>query len=174
MKSEEDRVALWDGLLNGGINSMATDGSCTDFAMKLAGRTIHDVSGGHHGIETRMGITYGEAVVKRGMSLEQFVDVTSTNAARIMGYYPRKGAIAPGSDADIVLIDPSIQKTLSLGDLQLGDYSIWEGWDISGWPVTTLLRGKVMVENGLFFGDQNDGQFIPRRIAPDILNRPAC
>lgn len=66
-----------------------------------------------------------------------------------MGYYPRKGAIAPGSDADIVLIDPSIQKTLSLGDLHLGDYSIWEGWDISGWPVTTLLRGKVMVEKCL-------------------------
>ncbi len=121
-----------------------------------------------------MGITYGEAVVKRGMSLEQFVDVTSTNAARIMGYYPRKGAIAPGSDADIVLIDPRIKKTLSLGDLHLGDYSIWEGWDISGWPVTTLLRGKVMVENGQFFGDLNDGQFIPRRIAPNILNRPAC
>ena len=174
LKSEEDRVALWDGLLNGGINSMATDGSCTDYAMKLAGRTIHDVSGGHHGIETRMGITYGEAVVKRGMSLEQFVEVTSTNAARIMGYYPRKGAIAPGSDADIVLIDPSIKKTLSLDDLHLGDYSIWEGWDVSGWPVTTILRGKVMVENGRFFGDPNDGQFIPRRIAPDILNKPAC
>ena len=174
LKFEEDRVALWDGLLSGGLNSMATDGSCTDFAMKLSGRTIHDVSGGHHGIETRMGITYGEAVVKRGMSLPRFVDVTSANAARIMGYYPRKGAIAPGSDADIVLIDPGIRKNLELSDLHLGDYSIWEGWEINGWPVTTILRGKVMVEDGRFFGSTNDGQFIPRKIASDILSRPAC
>ena len=91
-----------------------------------------------------------------------------------MGYYPRKGAIAPGSDADIVLIDPGIQKTLSLSDLHLGDYSIWEGWDIQGWPVTTILRGKLMVEDGQFFGSSTDGQFIPRTIASDILSRPAC
>ena len=58
LKSEADRLALWNGLLNGGISCMATDGSCTDFAMKVAGRTIHDVNGGHHGIETRMGVTY--------------------------------------------------------------------------------------------------------------------
>jgi len=174
LKSEEDRVALWDGLLNGGISSMATDGSCTDFAMKTSGRTIHDVSGGHHGIETRMGITYGEAVFNRGMSLEQYVDITSANAARIMGYYPRKGAIAPGSDADIVLIDPTIKRALTLNDLHMGDYSIWEGWSINGWPATTILRGKVMVENGQFFGDVNDGKFISRKIAPEILNRPAC
>jgi dihydropyrimidinase len=174
LKSEEDRLALWDGLLKGGINSMATDGSCTEFAMKVQGRTIHDVSGGHHGIETRMGITYSEGVAKRGMSLEQFVDITSTNAARIMGYYPRKGTIAPGSDADIVLIDPGVRKTLSLSDLHLGDYSIWEGWDIQGWPVTTILRGKVMVEDGQFFGSPTDGQFIPRKIASEILSRPAC
>ena len=108
------------------------------------------------------------------MSLGQFVDITSTNAARIMGYYPRKGAIAPGSDADIVFIDPSIRKNLSLSDLHLGDYSIWDGWDIQGWPVTTILRGKVMVEDGQFFGSPTDGQFIPRKIASEILSRPAC
>ena len=174
LKSEDDRLALWDGLLKGGINSMATDGSCTDFSMKIAGKTIHDVTGGHHGIETRMGITYSEGVAKRGMSLERFVDVTSANAARIMGYYPRKGAIAPGSDADIVLIDPGVRKTLSLSDLHLGDYSVWDGWDIAGWPMTTILRGKVVVEGGEFFGTLGAGQLIPRKIAADILGRPAC
>ena len=174
LKSEEDRVALWDGLIRGGINSMATDEYCTDFSMKLAGRTIHDVTGGHNGAETRVGIAYSEGVSKRGMSLQRFVDITSANAARIMGYYPRKGAIAPGSDADIVLIDPSIRKSLSMNDLHIGDYSIWEGWDIEGWPATTILRGKVVVENGQFFGAVGDGQFIPRKIDSDILNRPAC
>jgi dihydropyrimidinase len=121
-----------------------------------------------------MGISYSEGVVQRGMSLQRFVDVTSANAARIMGYYPRKGAIATGSDADLVLIDPGIRKALSLSDLHLGDYSIWEGWEISGWPVTTILRGKVVVENGRFFGNLSDGQLIPRKIGSDILNRPSC
>ena len=174
LKSEEDRLALWDGLIKGGLNTMATDEVCVDFATKLKGRTIFDVTGGHNGAETRVGITFSEGVSKLGMSLQRFVDVTSANAAKIMGYYPRKGAIAPGSDADIVLIDPSIRKALSMNDLHIGDYSIWEGWDIVGWPVTTILRGKVMVENGQFFGEMGDGQFIPRKIASDILNRPAC
>ena len=173
LKFEEDRLALWDGLMNGDICTVATDGSCTDFAMKMAGKTIYDVAGGHNGVETRMGITYSEGVAKRRMSLQRFVDVTSANAARIMGYYPRKGAIAPGGDADLVLIDPGIRKTLSLGDLHLGDYSVWEGWEINGWPVTTILRGKVVVEDGRFFGELRDGQLIPRKIDGEILNRPA-
>jgi dihydropyrimidinase len=91
-----------------------------------------------------------------------------------MGYYPRKGAIAPGSDADIVFIDPAIHKNLELSDLHLGDYSVWDGWEINGWPVTTILRGKVMVENDQFFGTPGDGQLIPRKVGSDILNRPVC
>ena len=173
LKSEEDRLALWDGLIKGGINSMATDEYCTDFAMKIGGRTIHDVVGGHNGAEARVGITYSEGVSKLGMSLQRFVDVTSANAAKIMGYYPRKGAIAPGGDADIVLIDPSIRKTLSMNDFHIGDYSIWEGTEIEGWPVTTILRGQVVVENGQFSGTLG-GERIPRKIDQDILNRPAC
>ena len=91
-----------------------------------------------------------------------------------MGYYPRKGSIAPGSDADIVLIDPAFRKALSMGDLHIGDYSIWEGWEVEGWPTTTILRGKVVVENGEFHGTLGEGQFIPRKIGGDILIRPAC
>ena len=174
LHSEDDRLALRDGMLKGGVSSIATDEVCTALEMKLGGSTIYDVSGGHSGAETRMGITYSEGVAKMGMSLQRFVDVTSANAARIMGYYPRKGVIAPGSDADIVLIDPSIHKTLSMNDLHIGDYSIWDGWEINGWPVTTILRGKLMVENGQFSGSLGDGQLIRRKIAPDILNRPAC
>ena len=174
LKSEEDRLSLWDGLIKGGINSMATDEYCTDFATKRVGRTIYDVTGGHNGAETRVGITYSEGVVKRGMSLQRFVDVTSANAARIMGYYPRKGAIAPGSDADIVLIDPDVHNTLTMDDFHIGDYSIWEGWEINGWPVTTILRGKVVVENGQFFAYLGGGKLIPRKIDAAVLNGPAC
>ena len=174
LKSEKDRLALWDGLIKGGLSTMATDEVCTDLTTKLMGRTIHDVAGGHNGAETRMGITYSEGVSKLGMSLQRFVGVTSANSARIMGYYPRKGAIAPGSDADIVLIDPSIHKSLSMDDLHIGAYSIWEGWEVNAWPVTTILRGKVVMDQGQFSGVLGDGQLIPRKIDPDILNRPAC
>jgi dihydropyrimidinase len=90
---------------------MATDEYCTTFELKIEGKNIDDVTGGHNGVETRLGITFTEGVSKRGMPLEQFVNITSTNAARLLGLYPRKGAIAPGSDADIVLIDPQLHKT---------------------------------------------------------------
>jgi dihydropyrimidinase len=114
-------------------------------------------------------------VVKRGMSLERFVDVTAANAAKILGMYPRKGALAPGSDADIVLIDPSVRKRLSLADLHAADHSVWEGWEIHGWPVTTILRGKVVVENGELSGEPGDGRLIGnRKTSAAVLQGPAC
>src|SRR5207302_1281887 len=117
---------------------------------------------------------FTEGVVKRKMSLERFVQVTSSNAAKILGLYPRKGALAPGSDADVVLIDPSINRKLVKDDFHVSDYSPWEGWDVRGWPVTTVLRGKVIVENGRLSGDTRDGQLIPRKIDGAVLRRPAC
>ena len=174
LKSEEDRLSLWDGIVRGGLSTMATDEYCTPWELKIAGRTISDVTGGHNGAETRVGISYSEGVSKRGMSLQRFVDVTSANAAKIMGLYPRKGVIAPGSDADFVLIDPGIKKRLAKSDFHISDYSIWEGFDIEGWPVTTILRGKVVVENGQFMGTPGSGQFLRRKIDPQYANRPAC
>ena len=150
LKSEEDRQTLWNGIVRGGLSTMATDEYCTSWELKIEGRTISDVTGGHNGAETRVGITFSEGVSRRGMSLQRFVDVTSANAAKIMGLYPRKGVIAPGSDADIVLIDPSIKKRLGMDDFHITDYSIWENFEIEGWPVMTILRGSVVVEDGQF------------------------
>ena len=121
-----------------------------------------------------MGIIFTEGVSKRGMTLERFVAVTATNAARILGLYPKKGVIAPGSDADIVLIDPSIKKTLTRDDFHVSDYSPWEGWAIQGWPVTTVLRGTVVVDHGKLFGSTSDGRLVPRKIEGAVLRRPAC
>jgi dihydropyrimidinase len=174
LKSEEDRQAMWDGLIRGGLNTMATDEYCTSWDVKISGRTISDVTGGHNGAETRVGISYSEGVSKRGMSLQRFVDITSANAAKIMGLYPNKGVLAPGSDADIVLIDPSIKRKLTKDDFHITDYSIWDGFDIEGWPTTTILRGKVVVENGQFSGTTSDGKFQTRKIDPEYTNRPAC
>jgi dihydropyrimidinase len=108
------------------------------------------------------------------MSLERFVAVTSSNVAKICGLYPKKGAIAPGSDADIVFIDPTIKRPLTKTDFHVSDYSPWEGWNVSGWPVTTILRGKIVVDGGKLYGDVNDGQLVKRRIAGDVLSRPVA
>ena len=132
-----------------------------------------DLRGGNIGIEIRMGVVYTDAVVKRGMPLERFVDVTSTNAAKMLGFYPQKGAIAVGSDADITIMDPSIRKALSMDDLHLRDYSPWEGWEIEGWPTTVMLRGKVMVDEGRLLGEPTDGQLVFRKIDSSVLQRPA-
>ena len=174
LKFEDDRLRLWDGLLHGDLSTIATDLVSTTWAVKIQGRTVADVTGGHNGIETRMGIMYTAGVVNRGMSLERFVDLTSANPAKLVGLYPRKGAIAAGSDADVAIIDTSVNRRLSLDDLHLEDYSIWEGWQIRGWPVTTVLRGKVMVEDGKLVGGPSDGVLVPRKMAAEVISRPVC
>ena len=174
LKFPEDNRALWDGLVRGGVSTAATDEFPTSLELKLRGRTIEDVTGGNVGAEARLGIVYSEGVGKRGMSLERFVDVTSANAARIFGMFPRKGAIAPGSDADFALIDPTITRPLTRDDFHVSDYSPWEGWPISGWPVITVLRGKVIADHGRLVGGLADGQLIPRRVGGDVLGRPVC
>ena len=80
--------------------------------------------------------------------------------------------IAAGSDADITIIDPSIKRKLTLDDLHLDDYSIWEGYDIEGWPVMTLLRGKVVVDKGELLGAPGDGQFLERCISAEVTAGP--
>jgi len=121
-----------------------------------------------------MGIVYTQGVVNRGFSLERFVNLTSANAARILGMFPRKGAIAPGSDADIAIVDPSVKKTLRKEDLHETDYSPWEGWAIDGWPTMTILRGKVGVEDGRLNAEPTGGQRLHRAVSEAIVRGPAC
>src|SRR2546426_48719 len=174
LKYPEDQAALWNGLVRDGVSTTATDEFPTSLELKLRGQDLENVTGGNLGAEARMGIVYSEGVVKRRMSLERFADVTATNAARILGLFPRKGVIAPGSDADIAIIDPSIKKTLAREDFHVSDYSPWEGWAIQGWPVTTILRGRVVVEDRRLVGDRRDGKLVARKIPAEVLRRPAC
>jgi len=174
LKLPEDQQALWDGLVHGGISALATDEYPTNLELKLKGKTIEDVTGGNLGAEARMGIAWTEGVGRRGMSLTRFAEVTATNAARILGLFPKKGVIAPGSDADIVLMDPTIRKVLTRDDFHVADYSPWEGWPITGWPVLTLLRGKVIAERGKLLGSTSDGRLLTRKIDGSVLGRPAC
>ena len=172
LKSPEDQAELWAGTLDGSINAVATDELCCTLQLKTVGNRIDDTTGGNAGVEPRLGVMYQEMVTERGYSLEQFVDLCSSNAAKIMGLYPRKGAIAAGSDADIAVLDPTIKRKVRLEDLHESDYSPWEGHEITAWPVMTLLRGKIMVENGEFMGDPKDGKYLKRAIPKSITTGP--
>ena len=173
LKSQEDQKALWTGTTNGSIHCVATDELCCTLRDKTLGRRIDDTTGGNSGVEPRLGVMYTEMVVRRGYSLPQYVDLVSTNAARIMGLYPRKGVIAAGSDADITILDPTRRGKVRAADLHETDYTPWEGHEIFAWPVTTILRGKVMVENGRYRGTPQDGKYLKRKIAATIVNGPA-
>jgi dihydropyrimidinase len=175
LKTKEDGETLWQALVDRRLSTVATDVIYCSRELKLGGRTIEDTVGGSTGVEERVTITYTEGVAKRGMSLPRFVDVISSNAAKLLGMYPRKGALAPGSDADVVLLDPTIRKRLSVSDLHGADHSVWEGWEVHAWPVMTILRGKVIVENGKFLGERADGRLIgDRHTAPEITRGPGC
>jgi len=172
LKREEDCKALWEGMRAGTIGTVATDGICTPLEVKIRGRRIDDTTGGNAGVEPRMGVIYTESVVRRGYSLEQFVDLTSAKAARLLGLYPRKGAIAVGSDADIVLIDPAPRGPLRKEELHETDYSPWEGWEIAGWPVLTMRRGKIVVEGGRLSSDPAEGRRLARRVDSRVMSGP--
>lgn len=133
------------------------------------GNRIDDTTGGNSGVEPRLAVMYTEMVSRRGYSLTQYAGLVSSNAAKIMGLYPRKGAIAAGSDADITILDPTRRGKVRAADLHETDYTPWEGHDIFAWPVVTILRGKVMVENGQYFGNPRDGRYLKRKISPNVL-----
>ena len=173
LKTKDDHKAMWDAMLNGSISSIATDGLCTPLALKVSGNRIDNTVGGSAGIEPRVSIMYTETVVRRGWPLELFVDLVAANAARIFGLYPRKGVVAPGSDADIVVLDPALGGALKKENLHETDYSAWEGYETAVWPALTVLRGKVVVEGGAFHGALRDGRWVPRKIAESILSGPA-
>jgi dihydropyrimidinase len=170
LKSPEDQQALWRGTASDVIHTVATDELCCTLKDKTIGDRIDNTTGGNSGVEPRLVVMYTEMVTRRGYSLSRYVDLVSTNAAKIMGLYPRKGAIAVGSDADITILDPTRRGKVRAADLHESDYTPWEGHDIFAWPVTTILRGKVMVENGQYFGSPNDGRYLKRKIAQTTLN----
>jgi dihydropyrimidinase len=174
LRPREDCAALWAGLGDGGpLTTLATDEYTTSYEVKMAGSDIETTPGGHVGIETRGMIGYSEGHRRGRMSLRRFVDVFSTNPARVMGLYPRKGVLAPGSDADVVLWDPDARRTITIADLHHdGDYTPWEGWEVDGWPVMTLLRGNVVVEDGRLQARPGDGRFVKRALAADVRERP--
>jgi dihydropyrimidinase len=163
LKGSSDVDALWRGRRSGDIATVATDELCTSYAVKAVGSRINNVTGGNVGIEPRMALIYTELVGRRKFGLKRFVEVTATNAAKIFGLYPRKGVIRVGSDADLVVLDPS-GRTITAKMLHESDYTPWEGWRTDAWPTVTLLRGKIVVDGDHFLGSPKDGGLLRRKL----------
>ena len=172
LKTKRDQDELWAGTVDGTIHTVATDEVCCALNVKTLGKRIDDTTGGNVGVEPRVSIMYTEMVGRRGYTLEKFVDLVSSNAARIMGLYPRKGAIAVGSDADITVLDPAKRTIVRKEMLHEQDYSPWEGHEVHAWPALTVLRGKVVMENGNLLATPSDGVYLKRRIPEAIRAKP--
>jgi dihydropyrimidinase len=162
-KPVEDRDVLWAALADGRLHSLASDDFTIPLVRKLAGDTVDNVTGGTNSVETRMAIGWSEGVKKRKLPVERFVSVTAAGPARLFGIYGTKGVLRPGADADIVIMDPGVQHTFRQGENLHSDcdYSNWDGWTTDGYPVTTILRGHVMVDAGAWVGPKGIGRFVP-------------
>ncbi len=165
--------AIWEGIRTGVFQTFSSD-HCPFFYAgemgKLSSRartSFKWVPNGIPGLETRLQILFSKGVVEGRITLNEFVALTSTNHAKMYGLYPRKGSIAPGFDADIVLWDPNRKETIGQALMHHGaDYTPYEGMEVTGWPVITLLRGRTVMREGEILGQPGDGNFLARGLSP--------
>ncbi|WP_435016133.1 dihydropyrimidinase [Tundrisphaera sp. TA3] len=166
VKTKADQERLWRGLVDGEVSAVSTD-TCT-FTREQKGMWGGDwtrIPMGMPGLETLLPIVYTHGVRAGRLHLEEFVEVCCTNPAKLMGLYPRKGVIAPGSDADLVLIDP--EKTITVDHAKMAtnaDWSPYQGWELGGFARTTWSRGRKVVDDYAFVGEDGRGRWLPRRL----------
>jgi dihydropyrimidinase len=164
LRTRADIDALWAGLADGSIDVLATDHAPWKKAQKLdPALSVSNTRPGVSDLQFMLPMYFSEGVRKRALPIERFVATTSTNAARIFGLYPHKGAIREQSSADVVIWDPELRGRVSTeADYSNADYSPYEGWDVTGWPVATIRRGEVVYENGRASGAAGSGNVIRR------------
>lgn len=165
IKKPHDNERLWQGLMNGDVQIVATD-TCTFTTEQKAAWNgdFRKIPFGMPGVETMIPLMYTEGVGKRGFTVNQLVSLVSTNPAKLFGMYPEKGTIAVGSDADLVVFDPDKKVTISAENLQTNcDWSPFEGWKLVGYPAVTISRGEVVAEDGKFVGEVGHGKFLKRK-----------
>jgi dihydropyrimidinase len=164
LRHRRNHAALWAALEAGAIDTVGTDHCPFDIEQKLLG--AHDftqIPNGIPGIEERVNMMYAQGVHTGKLSIHRFVDALSTRAAKLFGLFPRKGTIAPGSDADLVIFDPTYRGTVSVKTQHTNnDYNGFEGFPIQGRPSVVTVRGKVQVRDGVFVGEPGRGKFLAR------------
>jgi dihydropyrimidinase len=164
LRAKKTQADLWRGLAGNDLQLVATD-HCP-FCMqekRLGEGDFSKIPNGAPGLETRMSLLYDGGVRTGRISLNRWVEITSTAPAKIFGMFPRKGTIAPGTDADLVVFDPEARMTLSHKTLHMNvDYSPYEGREVTGVCKTVLSRGNVVVEDGVFVGKAGSGRFLRR------------
>jgi dihydropyrimidinase len=167
-RDKASQEAMWRGLANGSFQVFSSDHSPYRFDStgKLAkgpNPAFNEIANGVPGLEVRMALLYSEGVRQGRIDIHRFVDLTATRAARLYGLFPRKGTIAVGSDADIGIWDPEkrVRLTSSMMHDNVG-YTPYEGRMITGWPVTVLSRGRIVVDNGVLRAERGSGRFLVR------------
>ncbi len=165
LRGKENQELLWRGLRSNDLQVISTDHCpfCMKEQKEMGIDDFSKIPNGGPGVEHRMSLIYNGGVAQGRINLNRFVELTSTAAAKIFGLFPRKGTIAVGSDADIVIFDPNREQTISAATHHMRvDYSAYEGWKIKGVTEVVLSRGNVIVENGEWKGKTGAGQFLKR------------
>jgi dihydropyrimidinase len=164
LRDKRNQHVLWTALANGFIDTVATDHCPFDTEQKLLGKdAFTSIPNGIPGIEERVNLLYTYGVKRGVLDLHRFVDAASTRAAKLFGLFPKKGTIAVGSDADLVIYDPEYQGTLSAKTQHVNcNYNGFEGMKIEGRPSVVTVRGKVQVRDGQFVGEKGCGRLLKR------------
>lgn len=164
LRDLRDQEAIWDGLRLGDIDTYCSDHAPWMRADKLdPGRDVRTARPGVSDLGTLMPLLFSEGVRRGRMTIERFVAVTATNAARIFGLHPRKGALEVGSDADVVIWDPNVTRTLGTGEsVGRSDFTLYDGWEITGWPEVTISRGEVVYADGQVRAAPGRGRWVRR------------
>src|SRR6266540_567945 len=165
LREKENQELLWRGLRGDDLQVISTDHCpfCFKEQKELGRGDFSKIPNGGPGVENRMSLIYHHGVTQGRISLNRFVELTSTAAAKIFGLFPKKGTIAVGSDADIVIFDPNREQTISAATHHMRvDYSAYEGWRVRGLTETVMSRGRVILENNEFKGKAGAGRFIKR------------
>jgi len=164
LRDKSDKDALWKGMAKGSVNVVDTDHTGYTRADKMAPEVniVNNRSAGNY-LQQSLPLLYSEGVRSKRITLEQMVALTSANPAKLFGLYPKKGTIAVGSDGDIAIWDPNLRHTVTDEEqFSNSKFTIFAGWDVTGWPITTIRRGEVVYENGKITGAPGSGRLAPR------------
>jgi len=161
LRSQQDLEYLWKAVEKGTLDVVSTDHVPRKFETKKG--NIWECSAGFPGTATLLSVLLSEGHHRRGLSLQRIAEVLSENPARLFNMYPQKGSLLVGSDADLTVVDLNMKRTVKASELgSFSDYSLYDGWELKGWPVLTMVRGEVVMRDGELTGKAGFGRFICR------------